>query len=379
MYVGLENASWQGAMMALLNAATDKREFCKQYGVELEDGQWDVEGISSVVLGDRGELLSEDAQRMATVLDVSVENTPSYRPDLKGLVEVSFKLIHADFSQFVDGYIEIDYQERGGNDYRLDAKLTLDEFTEIMIYTVLDWNSHELRDYPLTADMIAQGVRAIPDDLWQWGIVNRSGKLRKFPKSLLQFALMKTDTATISEHGVEWRGRIYQCEYAIRQGWHVRTPDGLISKKLVHSYDPRCLDKILIHDPTERRAFREATLVSSDSKQFGLSLQEVESLRRKRRKTSARGKFSSLVNKINFEQKREDVLNRARARSEALGRDDRSKAERTGNIFRYKAVERDERDKERAFTSAEPRGHQVTIAEKVEVGCEGSGFHSLVF
>ena len=34
LYVGFEYPSWLGAMMALVNAATDKVDWCRQYGVE---------------------------------------------------------------------------------------------------------------------------------------------------------------------------------------------------------------------------------------------------------------------------------------------------------------------------------------------------------
>jgi len=42
IYVGLEGPSWLGAMMALDNMVMDKVEFCKDYGIEIEEYQWPV-------------------------------------------------------------------------------------------------------------------------------------------------------------------------------------------------------------------------------------------------------------------------------------------------------------------------------------------------
>ena len=56
IYVGLESGSYLGAMMALLNATTDKVEFCKQYGIEIEEKDWPVHHLPESITADRGEL-----------------------------------------------------------------------------------------------------------------------------------------------------------------------------------------------------------------------------------------------------------------------------------------------------------------------------------
>lgn len=40
IYIGLEGPSWVGAMMALANAAMDKVEFCRNYGIEISAEEW---------------------------------------------------------------------------------------------------------------------------------------------------------------------------------------------------------------------------------------------------------------------------------------------------------------------------------------------------
>ncbi|WP_238360530.1 DDE-type integrase/transposase/recombinase [Iningainema tapete] len=56
VYVGLEGPSWTGAMMALANAATDKVQFCQEYGIKMDDTEWPCCHMPDAILGDRGEL-----------------------------------------------------------------------------------------------------------------------------------------------------------------------------------------------------------------------------------------------------------------------------------------------------------------------------------
>ncbi|MBJ6966181.1 transposase, partial [Vibrio cholerae] len=72
---------------------------------------------------------------------VRIENTPPYRGDAKGIVERHFRTIQADFKPFAPGVVAgTTIKKRGGKDYRLDATLTLDDFTKIIIGSILHRN-----------------------------------------------------------------------------------------------------------------------------------------------------------------------------------------------------------------------------------------------
>ena len=72
------------------------------------------------LLGDRGEMAGRMVETFINSFNVHVENTAPYRADWKGLVEQQFRLLPARFKAYTPGYIQEDYQQRGGNDYRLD-------------------------------------------------------------------------------------------------------------------------------------------------------------------------------------------------------------------------------------------------------------------
>jgi hypothetical protein len=349
IYVGIERASWTSALMALLNAGSNKVDFCAQYEISIEAEQWPCESLSSVILGDRGELESTLAERLTNVLNVTVENTPPYRPDWKGIVERQFRTIHVKFAPFVDGYIEVDFQERGGHDYRLDATLTLDDFTRVIIHSVLDHNASVIDGYPMTVEMSRGGVPPIPNELWKWGIKRRSGALRTYSRDLLRFALMHTSRASVTESGIKFESRLYTCAYALERGWLSKARRDE-SWEVDVSYDLRNLDEILLHDPKDRKLFRVCSLKTEDEEQYGLSLQELRMLQTVAKRTVAGAEHRALEEKINHDEAIERVVDAARQRKREAGPDTRSKVQRTGNIKKNSERERMRQRREESFT-----------------------------
>lgn len=74
---------------------------------------------------------------------MKVENTPPYRADWKGIVEQHFRILNArGIKPFLPGVVDTEVKVRGERDYRLDATLTLEEFTSVIIRCVLYHNNH---------------------------------------------------------------------------------------------------------------------------------------------------------------------------------------------------------------------------------------------
>ncbi len=272
IYVGLEGPSWVGAMMALANTASDKKEFCKQNGRDIDEEDWPCHHLPAMILGDRGEIESHMIETLINNFNVTVESAAAYRADWKGIVEQRFRLIPSKFKPYVPGYIDIDYRARGGKDYRLDAVLDLDQFTQIIIECVLYYNNnHEIKKYDKDMDLAADNIPAVPIDLWSWGIANRSGSLRQYPQELVRFSLLPVEDATVTLNGIRLRGIFYTCQKCMEERWFDKARQRGTWKVKV-SYDPRNLDEIYLHDPagliqfqvcqlTERsRAYRQVSV-----------------------------------------------------------------------------------------------------------------------
>jgi len=94
VYVGLEGPSWLGMMMTLANTTMDKVEYCQQYGINISEDEWPCHHLPDAILGDRGELISKNANVVTQNLNIKIENAAPFRPDWKGIVERRFRIIN---------------------------------------------------------------------------------------------------------------------------------------------------------------------------------------------------------------------------------------------------------------------------------------------
>ena len=350
MYVGLEGPSWAGAMMAIENAASDKVAYCASYGVEITEDEWPCRHIPTAILGDRGEMESRLADNLVQMLGVRIENAPPYRADLKGIIEQHFRTINTNALPFLPGKVLPDMSERGGHDYRLDAKLDIRQFTEIIIRCVLYYNnSHSMDYFEKNEQMMQMGVDAIPLELWNFGIRYCSGCLKTVPKDTLRLALMPMDKATVTERGIRFKGMYYSCEEALKGLWFEKArAKGTYRVKIY--YDPRNMGAIFVEDPTGTEVIR-CELVEWEMKYAGKHLGEVWYEQEKEKLRNKELKAKELEAKINLGKQIESIVDSARQKS---GADNAaSKAERIRNIRANRKNEKEEIRKKEAFTGRE--------------------------
>lgn len=339
IYVGLENASWPTAMMALHNATIDKVEWCKSFDIDIEPHEWPTAGLSSTILGDRGEMLSTHADHLVKVLGIDVENTPPYRADWKSIVERIFGTLQAKFAPEIPAYVHKDYMPRLDDDHRLDATLTLREFTKVMIHCVLDHNSSIISGYPMHSDMVNDGVAAIPTELWAWGLKNRMGTMLKHSKEKILFGLLPTDKATISAHGVRFHGRRYKSTEPHVTAWFTNARRNG-SNKVTVSYYPHNLDTVLVHDETHAGRFAVLRLNSHASTVWNLCVEEVLSNNVAASTNNGARTFDVIASKSTRQKAIEDITEEAVASKKSLGPDDRSKKEILAHMRENKKLEK---------------------------------------
>lgn len=242
--VSLEGPSWLGAMLAVENAVTDKVAFCAEYGITIEPSEWPAFHLPEALMADRGEFEGYNADQLVNAFSTRVDNTAPYRADLKGIVEQHIDRSNEKTIHWLPGRVR--KRERGDRDHRLDAKLTLNEFRKIMILSVLDHNKNQrLENYPMDEHMIAEGVEPYPIDLWNWGIKNRSGHLRKFDIETVRLNLLPEDEASVTQTGIYFAHLHYTCELADREQWCERAGEKG-SWKIRVAHDPRTRNQIYL-------------------------------------------------------------------------------------------------------------------------------------
>jgi len=277
LYVGFEGPSWVGAMMVLANMVTPKAAFCSHYQIAITPDQWPSHHAPSSILADRGELLSlKLGHNIIKELGIEIGNTGSKRADMKALVERRFGIVPAIFKPFTPGYVEPDFGERCAKDYRLQARLNLFEFTQLVIYAVIEHNNEDIKGIRVPAGMITEGLTPSPLDMWKWGIQHRSGRLKYLSLEEVQLNVMPEATAKITEHGIQFKKGYYSCPTAIRENWFALSRKK--SRDVTIGYDHRDLSCIYLKHPLLPNGYEQCVLRERSLDFLGKSLFEIEEL-----------------------------------------------------------------------------------------------------
>lgn len=274
VYVGLEGPSWLAAMMALENTTTDKKEYCKKIGIEIEDGDWPCNHLPKNILADRGEMESSNADSLVESLGIQIINAPPYRADLKGIVERHFRIINDKIKQtWMPGVVHKDFHQRGGRDYRLDAKLTLKAFEAIIVLTILEHNKKLISNYPLSKEMMEINLNPTPINIWNWGVQYRSGLLKMVDKDLIRLNLMQSKEVSVTGEGIVFNKMRYSSEECLRDGWFEKAR--VKRWKEVVYYDPRNVNQIYLKTKGNS-SFIKCQLVGADERYTNFRLEEVQ-------------------------------------------------------------------------------------------------------
>ena len=339
VYVGFEGPSWVGAMMALTSMASPKVGFCKQFGVEISEEDWPAHHLPKRLLGDRGELLSVRlGAEIVDHLTIDIENATAGRGDLKAFVERDFGTVPARFRQFTPGYVKQDFGERGARDYRLDAKLNLNEFTALVLYAVLLHNSHPIEgnDYP--PEMVTDGLAGSPLDLWNWGIQYRSGSLRVLSIDEVALAVMPRDRARVTAKGLRFKGEYYTSPTALREEWFSKAR--MNEWNVDVSYDPRDLHQLYIRDRSLPHGFEVARMIHDDSRRRLITLFEVEEIDIDKKRIRAAAERPLQEKRVLYAEHMEAIKNIAVQATDSVLDKGASKASRIKSIRSNRADEK---------------------------------------
>lgn len=365
MYVGFEGPSYASAMLALANSVQDKVSYCKKLGVEIEERQWPSAGLADAVLADRGELLGSQIEALIERFNVRIENTAAYRGDAKGIVERYFRTIQEQFKPYVEGIVTGRIgKKRAGNDYRLDAVLTIEKFTEVILHGVL-WHNQfrSLDQYDRDADM-PDDMPSVPLLLWNWGLENRTGRLRSFPSDLVSISLLPQRSATVSNLGINIFGTFYTCQEALAEGWFERSNSNRPAKIKV-AYDPRLVDQIFLFPDERKPAYWVCDLATRSRQYRGLSFWELWQKQRAQRKSQAKARVIADSTQADLEEKIAQIGKDAESLKPKTGI---SKMARIGEIRDNRHIEK---QRERARTAINvPRQTQAKPAEVIPLKTE---------
>ena len=211
--------SWVGGVYSLrglmLNIIADKVDWCKQFGISINAEDWSCDKLPATMVTDMGsEYKSENFEQIAE-LGVKIINLPSYRPELKGMVEKFFDVVQANYKKHLKGkgVIEPDYQERGAHDYRKDACLTMVDFEKIILHCIIYYNSKRIiENFPYTEAMLAENVKPYASCIWNWGKSQMGTNLIEVGAKDLVLTLLPRTTGKFSRFGLKVNKMRYHCD-----------------------------------------------------------------------------------------------------------------------------------------------------------------------
>lgn len=332
--------SWEGGVYSLrglmTNLITDKTEWCKRFGITIKPEEWNCSQLPATLVTDKGsEYKSSNFEQIAE-LGVKVVNLPSYRPELKGIVEKFFDLVQSAYKPYLKGkgMIEPDYQERGAHDYRKDACLTLEMFESILIHCIIYYNCKRIiENFPYSQEMLAANVPPHSSDIWNWGMSQPGANLISVSREQLLLTLMPRTTGTFTRYGL----KVNQMRYD-HDGY---TEAYLSGGTVTVAYNPDDVSAVWL---LEKGQYTKFDLVESRFMEKKLS--EVQQMQYAQKELVKKTTKNNLQAKIQLAESITTIANNAvstRHTSTKSIRQNRKKAQRESHIdFMREGAENDE-------------------------------------
>jgi transposase InsO family protein len=331
--------SYSGEMIALANSMTSKKEFCAKYGIKIEDSDWPY-ATPTKILADRGGLNGKHIENAITNLGITIQQTPPYHADYKGIIEQAFNQLNLKVKPFVDGVVVNGSRakERGQQDYRLKANLTIDEFTKIIIKCILFHNNHHvMTDYVLDESMSEMNVQKIPIRIWEHYQKYGKGNLRTLPDEIIRTYLLPTDTALVTPKGISYRKLLFVGEYALRNSLFQKARiDGNYRVKIC--YNPMDLSEVFLFD--ENGGLHKFTLLEHLHMYANKGIDEIEQLKKCEQEMDRKNKEKELQEKMKLYTEIEQIVKEAREKTEAEKDYSKSKSQRLKGIKENQKNER---------------------------------------
>ncbi|MBN9371853.1 MAG: transposase [Hydrogenophaga sp.] len=222
-YICLTGPSWSTAKVAIFNACMSHSLSTRIPQFALATQLVPAPTLCYRLLCDRGEYLSAGHKHTALKLDYDVAYTPPYRGDLKGTVEVQFRIIKDEQFWFIPGAMDARRHELELR--KVDPRkctFTLKDYADYLSIAFADYNFTANRSDRMTGEMRAAGVFPSPAGLWRWGHSVGAAYQRQVFEHDLVAELLPAATARVKSDGVWHAGCMYTSNHIHELEWTTR-------------------------------------------------------------------------------------------------------------------------------------------------------------
>ncbi|GAC25107.1 Tn7-like transposition protein B [Paraglaciecola mesophila KMM 241] len=214
--VSLFYASWRAARQALANTFLPKADYCKEFGINIQDSDWPVNHIPLTLMCDNGEMIGLNPQKLVVPL-TELQLSPPYRPDFKSMVEVRYGLLNKELIHDLSGTTRGGVVIRGDKDPRKDAIYTLKQFTTLLIDAALELNRTKYdRLAKSNALLIKYDLLPTPINYWKVNVASYKHSLQVADIDVVISRMYPPAKATMTKHAIEYNGLYYSNERVIK-------------------------------------------------------------------------------------------------------------------------------------------------------------------
>lgn len=212
LHVSWEYASWSAARQALTNAFLPKSEYCKQFGININDSEWPCYHIPQRLICDNGEMIGLKAESLVVPL-TQLDIAPPYRPDFKSIVEKRFDILNKEVLHRLQGTTKGKLYIRGSRNPKKDAIYTIKELTTLLIEAVLEHNQSIFDDLATSSKfLIENDLTPTPINFWNIHMENHLHALKVASEIEIIARMLEPVTVSMTRSGIHYKGMYYSCQ-----------------------------------------------------------------------------------------------------------------------------------------------------------------------
>lgn len=209
LHVSLYYASWKAARQALANCFLPKGDYCRQFGIDIDESEWPCAHIPKSLVCDNGEMIGLKPQETLTFM-TQLDFTPPYRPDGKGVVEKRFDILNQEIIHELLGSTQGGNVVRGSRDPRKDAIYTLKDLTNLMIKAVLEHNRSIFSDLASSSPLLVRhDLAPTPINCWKIHLSKHIHDLTPSNHNEVISRLLPASEASMTRSGIYFKGMYY--------------------------------------------------------------------------------------------------------------------------------------------------------------------------
>lgn len=206
--MGVFNAGYTAAQMALFNTFTSKKDLCARWDIDIEEAAWPCHHVPHYITSDRGELVSDASDALPAEFNVILQTAAPYNPQMKGTIEGWFSGLKASDIRKLVGFGR--KGSRMQRDPKRDAALTRYDAMRAFLLLAIAYNHRAAPKSAIPPQMLEQGYETISRiTLWQWGLRSLVPYARIEPKDSVYTSLLRKKDASIRENGLFVEGIRY--------------------------------------------------------------------------------------------------------------------------------------------------------------------------